>query len=118
MIILRILSVEVLSSHFMTLEAARVPGYLCHIYMIGDVWSILSKCVTIYAIFSHLTIVRVQVGHRVASRAQVDIRLCPDQFDFILSYLVTRSNHLATVTLDTLKVVLAKFALADLTVAL
>ena len=60
----------------------------------------------------------MQVGHRVTCRAQIDIRLCPNQLDLVFSDLVSRPDGFATVAFDALKVILSKFSLADLAIAL
>ena len=60
----------------------------------------------------------MQVGHRVTCRAQIDVRLCPNQLDPVLGDLVSGPDCFTTVAFDALKVVLAEFSLADFAVAL
>ena len=60
----------------------------------------------------------MQVGHRVTCRAQIDVRLCPNQLDLVFSDLVSRPDGFATVAFDALKVILSKFSLAYFAIAL
>ena len=60
----------------------------------------------------------MQVRERVARRSQIDrVRLRPDKFDFVLEDLEAGPDSLAAVTLESLHRVVAKFAVADFSIA-
>lgn len=68
-------------------------------------------------VFSKVTII-MQVREGVARRPQVDrVRLRPDKFDLVLDDLVAWPDSFTTVAAESLHRVLAKLALADLSIA-